>query len=147
MLGDAEIVAGAGFGGVGGGAEVMTTLGMFGNGVGVGDGDGGVDGGSGDGGSWRLAACSRMSATGPSSRSDPGAVLADNSGGDDAAAGSPACCWLLLLLALTNRSTSEGRAFKRGRNPTCIQGACVTVQYLADGNSRLVTAIVICLLA
>ena len=79
--------------------------------------DGGADaescGVSGDGGSGSCAAAaawSRMS----SSRSDAGAVPADKSGGDDA-------------VARTNRSTSDGRAFNRGRNPTCIQTACVTV--------------------
>lgn len=120
MLGGEVIAAGAG-------TEVMTTLGMFGNGVN--DGGAGAEscGVSGDCGRGRFAACSRMAAAGTSSRSDPGAVLADKSGGDDAVAGVPVCGWrlLLLLLLLTNRSTSDGRAFSRGRNPTCIQGASV----------------------
>jgi len=81
--------------------------------------DGGADadssGVSGDSGSGRFAACSRTA----SCRSDAGAVPAENSGGDDAAAARGGSDW---LPARTNSSTSDGRAFSRGRNPTCIQG-------------------------
>ena len=110
----------------------MTIVGML---SGTGVGDGGADASrrgvvSGDDGSGSCVACSRrfsrMAAEpGASSRSEAGAVPADrnNCGGDDALvapAAPPA--------ARTNRSTSDGRAFSRGRSPTCIQNEvpCVT---------------------
>lgn len=106
----------------------MTMEGML---FGVGVGDGGADaqrgGVSGEGGSGRFAACSRTPTRSSRSRSDAGAVPAEKSGGDDAAGvplagavggGSPS----VPPPARTNRSTSDGRAFNRGRNPTCIQG-------------------------
>lgn len=138
MLGDEAIAAGVCFGGANAGAWLMTMVGML---LGRRVGDGGVDaergGVSGDGGSGRFAAWSRTAATAPASssrRSDAGAVPAEKSGGDDAV-GVPACGgsdgdWLPPP-ARTNRSTSDGRAFNRGRNPSCIQGK-------APGNSSAV---------
>lgn len=120
MLGDEAIAAGAGFDGAGAGAGLMTTVGRV-SWAGVGDGGADADssGVSGDGGSGRFAACSRTWTA--SCRSDAGAVPAENSGGDDAAAARGGSDWLPAP-ARTNSSTSDGRAFSRGRNPTCIQG-------------------------
>jgi hypothetical protein len=89
---------------------------------------------SGDVGSGRDAACARTSSC---SWSEAGAVPTEKSGGDDdavARVGAPPAaaggvqCGLTLggspappAPARTNRSTSDGRAFNRGRSPTCIQ--------------------------
>lgn len=132
--GGATIAAGAGRGDGGGDSEVMTSVGIFEIEADDGETDAGVlmRGVSGELGSGRFAAWSRISSAAavavgaPGRRSsswrDPGpegASLPAGGGGDDAC-----CC---VLAALTNKSTSDGRAFNRGRSPSpspspaCIQ--------------------------